>query len=187
MSKSVIGVAVLFGMAAVMVAADVAQNLVPDTGFRHTSFESPGFYPRTPDGRPVPTTWVRHRVIRPGDVRLNRDRNSVTMKGGKSFLHSSRFPVKAGQSYSISLKAEGKGKVSIQALWWKRHNNVGRGKGLPVPHKTIALEPLTLDNETKLISAVATASPGADAAYVRVIVEDGTITVSEPSVTASAE
>lgn len=107
MSKRVIGLAVLFGMVAAMVAADVAGNLVPDPEFRHTSLESPRFYPRTPDGKPVPTTWVRHQTILPSEVRLNKDRNSVAMKGGKSFLHSSRFPVKAGQSYRMTLKVEG--------------------------------------------------------------------------------
>ena len=43
-------------------------------------------------------------------------------------------------------------------------------------------EPVTLDGETKVISGVDTPSPGADEAYIRIVVEDGTVTVSEPSV-----
>ena len=182
MKKSVIGLAVLFGMVAAMADDDIAANLVPDPGFSHTSFESPRFYPRTPDGKPVPTTWVRHQINLPSEVNLNKDANSVSMKGGKSFLHSSRFPVKAGQSYAVSLKVEGKGKVSIETLWWKKDHGLADGKGLPVPHRTVAVEPVTLDDEAKVISGVDTPSPGADEAYIRIVVEDGTVTVSEPSV-----
>jgi hypothetical protein len=91
--------------------------------------------------------------------------------------------VKPGQSYNISLKVEGKGTVSIETLWWKKSHSAIRGKGLPDPHRTIAVKPLELNNETKVITGVATTSKGADEGYIRIVVEDGTVTVSEPSVT----
>jgi len=187
MNKNVIGLVVLFGMVAALAADVVVKNLVADPGFQHTSFESPRFYPRTPDGKPVPTTWVRHQINLPSEVNLNKDAKSVTMKGGKSLLHSSRFPVKAGQSYTVSLKVQGKGKVSIETLWWQKGHRLADGEGLPVPHRTVAVKPVTLDDETKVISGVDTPSPKANEAYIRIVVEDGTVTVSEPSVTQMKE
>ena len=85
------------------------------------------------------------------------------------------------KKYNISVKAQGKGKVSVECLWWTRYDD--DGIGMAKPHRTFAVKATELKDETRDITGQDTAPKEAKRAYIRIVVEEGTITVSNPSVT----
>jgi hypothetical protein len=80
----VIGWAVAFAIVTVVVDAAVAQNLIYAPAFQSTNFQSAHFYPRDKNGKSLPTTWVRHRVVLPSEVNLD-GKDGATMKGARHF------------------------------------------------------------------------------------------------------
>lgn len=152
-------------------AADQAGNLVKDAAFKQADFEPLA----------EKTTWLWYQIVAPSEAKLDKAKGTVALTGGKTFLHSSAFDVAPEKKYTISVKAQGKGKISVECLWWTRYDD--DGIGMAKPHRTFAVEATELKDETRDISGQDTAPTDAKRAYIRVVVEEGTVTVSNPSVT----
>lgn len=163
MLRTIAGVFVCVALATGMGAA--ADNLVPDPEFKEADFTT----------MPEEYTWIYYQIAGPSSV--EKGDGQVTLTGGRSFLHSAAFDVEPGREYEVSVQAEGQGKVSIEMLWWQRHTRLSIA--MADPHRTIPVEPTEVDGE-QTVSGVATASPDAKRAYIRFVVEDGTVTLSEP-------
>ncbi len=175
-----IRLAVILVVSAVIICGATAaraasKNLVPDPGFQKADFA------------PLvdKTTWRWHPIAAPSEAALDKAKKEVKLTGGKTFLHSPVFDVTPGHAYEIKVKAEGAGKVSIQCLWWTVYK--GDDIGMASPHCTMPQNPVALDNEAKTFDVLDGAPKDATRAYIRVIVEEGAVTISEPSVTPSAE
>jgi len=156
---------VLFGLAAGAAMVTNAQdNLLPDPEFKQADF------------KPLAekTTWRWYQINAPSEAKV--EGAAVSMTGGKTFLHSSRFAVTPDQSYQISLKAQGKGKVSIESLWWAADGSMTK------PHRTFAVKPMDVTEAAQDVAGADTAPKEAKEAYIRVVVEEGTVTVSAPKV-----
>jgi len=80
----VISWAVAFAIVIAMVDAAVAQNQIYAPAFQSTNFQSARFYPRDENGKSLPTTWVRHRVVLPTEVNLD-GKGGATMKRARLF------------------------------------------------------------------------------------------------------
>jgi len=165
--KLAFGAMALAGLAAS--AAMAADNLVPDPDFKKVQFEPPTYE----------SSWVPYQINSPYEAKLDAAAGKITLTGGKTFLHSSKFAVSAGKAYAIGLQAEGKGKVSVECLWWTADG------GMTEPHRTIPVEPVELKGEPKALEGKATAPTNAATLYIRAVVEDGTITLAKPVVTAA--
>lgn len=148
------------------------KNLLPDAKFKKADLD--------PLADPDKTTWCWYVIEVPSEATRDKKKKSVTLKGGKTFLHSSAFDVVAGQAYEMELTAEGEGKVSIESLWWTRYDKDGIGQASP--HRTWAVKPVEIKGEQKLIAGTDTAPEGAKQVYIRIVVESGTITISKPGV-----
>jgi hypothetical protein len=151
-----------------MISAVFAANLVPDPEFKKADF------------KPLPkdTTWLWYQISAPSKAELLKGR--VSMTGGKTFLHSSAFDVEPGKKYEVSLKASGKGQVSVEFLWWETYNDMGIKQA--EPHRTIPVEPTEIKGGEKELKGAGTAPKKAKRAYIRVVVEKGSVTVSNPKV-----
>ena len=147
-----------------------AQNLVPDPGFKQADFSPEAAIENK-------TTWLWYQIVAPSEATLDKAKGAVTMKGGKTFLHSSRFKVAAGKSYHVAVKAQGTGKVSLEYLWWTADG------GMTKPHRTIPVKQAELKDATQALEGADKAPEGAAEAYIRIVVEEGTVTISEPNVT----
>ena len=158
-------------MVAIFISASVgaAENLIADPGFKKANFE-----PLAED-----TTWLWYQIEAPSEAEIVEDASAVKMTGGKTFLHSSRFKVEPGKNYQTQLTAEGKGKASVEFLWWTEDG------GMADPHRTIPIEPVEIKEGKQKLEGADTAPEKAAEAYIRVVVEAGTVTVSEPTVTAA--
>lgn len=145
-------------------------NLVPDPKFANADF------------KPLAekTTWQSHQIETPSSVELDKGKESVAVTGGKTFLHSSVLDVKEGETYECSVQAQGKGKVSIECLWWAKYGD--DGIEMTKPHRTVAAEPVEVGDQAKAVSGKSQAPAGAKKAYIRIVVEGGTVTVSSPKV-----
>ena len=165
LNKHVALLSVLFVgvMASVAVGAD---NLVPDPAFAKANFT-----PLTYE-----SSWMWYQINGPSEAKLDSAAKTITLTGGKTFLHSSKFAVKAGRKYRVDLTAQGKGKVQIEFLWWTAEG------GMASTHDMVAVEPTELKDGENKLGAVVTAPENAAEAYIRVVVMDGTATVSAPSV-----
>lgn len=157
--------AVFTGTAASGHAAE-PENLIKDA-----KFEKADFAPLAEN-----TAWRWYQIAAPSEVKLDKAKGTVTMTGGKTFLHSALAGVTPAGKYRMGLKAEGKGKVSIESLWWSADG------GMAKPHRTIPVKPVELKGEAKTLTGEDTAPEGAAMLYIRVVVEEGTITVSSPAV-----
>jgi len=172
--KMLFGAVVCTGLAVTAaLAAEKTGNLVADPSFKQADFA-----PLAKE-----TTWLWYQIVAPSEAKLDKDKAAVTMTGGKTFLHSAAFDVTAEKKYNISVKAQGKGKIYIECLWWTRYDD--DGIGMAKPHRTFAVEATEIGDETKKIAGQDTAPKEAKRAYIRVVVEEGTVTVSAPSVTAA--
>lgn len=147
--------------------AGIADNLVKDAEFQEVDFSPKAI--RT-------STWVTYIIEMPSETTLDKDKKAVTMKGGKTFLHSSKFDVEAGKKYEISFKADGKGTVSAETLWWDKDG------GMANPHRGIPIKPTQVDGSQEL-KGTDTAPKDAATCYIRLVVEKGTVTCSAPNVT----
>jgi len=161
--------AVVIGALAGFVAAQAA-NLVPDPGFKKANFTPPS----------KNTTWRKYQISAPSAGQVDAARGAVTLKGGKTFLHSSAFDVTPGRKYNVSLKAAGKGKVSVEFLWWTRYSD--DSIEMADPHRTIPIKPTAVGDAAKTLTGNATAPKGAKRAYIRIVVEGGAVTISDPAV-----
>jgi hypothetical protein len=145
-------------------------NLVPDPKFANADF------------KPLAekTTWLSHQIETPSSAEVDKGNESVAVTGGKTFLHCSVFDVKEGETYECSVQAKGKGKVSIECLWWARHGD--DGIEMTKPHRTPVAEPVEVGDQAKTVSGKSQAPPGAKKMYIRIVVEAGTVSVSSPKV-----
>jgi len=148
-----------------------AQNLIPDPQFKKFDYD-PTKHLETWKER-----WIPYQIKAPSEWKLDAGKAAVEMKGGETFLHSPRFPVKPGQKLSISVMAQGTGKVSVQCLYWTEDG------GMADPHRTIPIEPVELKGKSQKVAGTDTVSEKAVEAYIRIVVQDGTVTVSQPVVT----
>ena len=148
-----------------------AQNLVPDPNFREADFAPQA-------AMESKTRWLWYQIVAPSEATLDKGQGTATMKGGKTFLHSSRFKITSGKSYKVSVKAQGTGKVSLEYLWWTANGAMTK------PHRTTAVKQAELKEAAQRLEGTYAAPEKAAEAYIRMIVEDGTITLSAPTVTA---
>jgi hypothetical protein len=163
-----IGLALLVVSFVGMAAALADGNALPDPKFSNAHFAPLA----------EKTTWLSYVIESPSTTKLDKKTNSVTMTGGKTFLHSSKFAVEPKAKYSYKLTVKGTGTVSIQTLWWTKDDAMAK------PHRTFSVKKVVLKNgETKTITGTDTASANAAKAYIRIVVEKGTVTVSQPVVT----
>lgn len=147
------------------------SNCVPDPQFSKADFK-----PLCPK-----TTWRSYIIASPSKTVLNKKAKSITLSGGKTFLHSSKFPVEPGTKYTYKLQVKGSGKVSVQTLWWTKDD------GMADPHRTFSIKAVELKNATETITGTDTAPKNAARAYIRIVVENGTVTVSNLKVTKSSQ
>ncbi|MFN2352880.1 MAG: hypothetical protein ABR497_13160, partial [Kiritimatiellia bacterium] len=118
---TVLGIMIAGG---ILAASASAANLINDPGFKQTKFS-----PLQSD-----SSWFWYQINGPSGAEVDPGAGTITLTGGKTFLHSTRFPVKPGKQYNISVQAKGSGKVSFECLWWKAQG------GMAEPHRTIPLE-----------------------------------------------
>lgn len=170
--KSVVLSLLRISLVVALFAASVAhgKNLIADPQFVEVDFESPHYQRATELG----FKWLRHQVRLPSEA--EKSGSEITLKGGVTFLHSARFAVVPGTEYKAVVTVKGKGKVRLELLWW--------GKGVTT-HRSIAVETTEIDTTApETISGVVTAPDNAAEAYLRIAVEDGSVTVSAPEVVA---
>ncbi len=158
-------------LAGAAVAQEKPANLLPDPVFAEVNL----------DPLAEKTTWIWHEIVLPSEARVDEQAKSMTLIGGKTFLHSGTFDVQPGASYAITLKAAGTGKVSVECLWWKRYEEAAIE--MTEPHRTISRTPVEVTAEGIKVDVHDTAPEGATKAYIRIVVEGGEVTLSEPSVT----
>lgn len=142
-----------------------AGNLIPDPEFKNAALK-----PLTPE-----SSWRWYQINGPSDAVLDAAQGTLELTGGKTFLHSSRFEVTPGAEYSVSVSAQGSGKLSLEMLWWTK---AGGGAD---PHRAIPLDPTDLSAEFKEFKATAKAPDDAAEAYMRVVVSDGKAVVRQPA------
>ena len=169
--KCVAVVSLLAAGALMPALAAGADNLVPDPKFERADFATrPHYQAVVEKGLP----WIFHIIEQTGNCDVVKDGAAVTISGGKTFLHSSRFKVEPGVQYEVGLTVlGGNAEVSLEILWWPGSRD-------------IAVEPLRPEGATeqkpRTISGVVTAPEGADEAYLRIAVKDGSIKATSPSV-----
>jgi len=156
---------ILLAAALSVAAAALAEekNLAPDPSFQEGE-----------------KTWLGYVIENPSTWTFNAAQGgepaSVTLTGGRTFLHSSRFAVTAGKTYRIAFKAKGDGKVSPGLLWWKPEF------GMAEPHWTRPEQPLAAEAAWKDFTVEFPASPESTEVYVRFEVTAGSATISSVSV-----
>jgi hypothetical protein len=166
----------VFVSPAVAEDAQTPPNLVPDPDFSEVDFA-----PLAEE-----TTWRWYEIVLPCDAELDEENASVTLSGGKVFLHSSAFDVEPGRIYDVSVQAAGKGTISVECLWWVKYED--SGLIMADPHRTVPIEPAEVVDEAEMtVSGQATAPENAKRMYIRIVVEDGEFDVSAPAVRAAAE
>jgi len=163
--------AIVLFLGLVWSAAAGPQNLIPDPQFKNFDYD-PLKHREVWKQR-----WIPYQIKAPSEWKLDAGKQAVELKGGQTFLHSPRFAVTAGKKLSVAVTAEGSGKVSVQFLWWKEDG------GMTEPHRTIPVEPVEVKGASQRITGTDTAPEGAAEAYIRIVVEEGTVTVSQPEVT----
>jgi hypothetical protein len=122
--------------------------------------------------------WHFYVIEAPAEVQYAK--GQATLTGGKAFLHSSVFKVEAGKDYQISLEAKGDGKVSVGLMWWKAYGD--DGVSTADPHWTRIEEPTKVCESGHTVKATFKASPEATRAYLRLVVTEGSVTVSDLNV-----
>lgn len=147
------------------------QNHISDPTFSNFDYD-PAKHQETWKER-----WIPHQIKAPSEWKADAAKGTVELTGGETFLHSPYFVAKPGQKLAISVMAEGKGHVSVECLWWTDDG------GMADPHRTIPIEPVELTGDSQRVSGVATVPEEAGQAYIRIVVRDGTVTVSKPEVT----
>jgi len=143
------------------------QNLIPDPAFKAANF----------DPLAEESSWWYYQIVLPSSAEKQGD--AVTLEGGKTFLHSSPFAVEAGKTYAVQLSASGTGKLSIEILWWAEYGEE-TGAKMASPHRVVLVEPKAVMGDMKAFKGEAAAPEGATAAYIRIVAEDGTVTVTSP-------
>jgi len=151
-------------------AQEGKDNLIPDPAFKKFGYDP------TKHREVWKERWIPHQIKTPSEWKLDGGKAAVELKGGETFLHSPRYAVKPGQKFSIAVTAEGKGTLSVQCLWWTAEGDMAQ------PHRTIPIEPVELKGDSQRVEGTDTAPEGASEAYIRIVVQDGTITVSQPEV-----
>ena len=122
--------------------------------------------------------WHFYVIEAPAEVQYTK--GQAALKGGKAFLHSSVFKVEAGKEYHVSLKAKGDGKVSAGLMWWKTYGD--DGVSTADPHWTRMEEPVKVCESGHTVKATFKASPEATRAYLRLVVTEGSVAVSDLNV-----
>jgi len=86
----------------------------------------------------LPAAWRFHDVVRPARIDVTKaDAHGgshaivLSAEGGRGFLHSSLFPVKAGRTYEAAIWAKGSGRVGLQLVWWKRYDRIAIERAEP--------------------------------------------------------
>jgi hypothetical protein len=158
-------------LAGAAVAQEKPANLLPDPAFADVNL----------DPLAEKTSWIWHQIVLPSEASADKQAKSMTLSGGKTFLHSGTFDVKPGASYAITLRAAGTGKVSVECLWWKRYEQAAIE--MTEPHRTIPRTPVEVTADGIKVDVRDTAPEGAAKAYIRIVVEEGEVTLSEPNVT----
>jgi len=105
------------------------------------------------------------------------DPDRVKLTGGKAFLHSSAFDVKAGCKYRVAFRARGEGEVQVGMLWWEKYDD--DSILMAKPHWTKQESATKPGKDWKNIEAEFTASEKATKAYIRFVVEKGEVEISE--------
>ncbi len=147
-----------------------ARNLVPDPAFAEADLSRLA----------TETTWRVYQIAAPSSAVVDKDTASVALEGGKTFLHSSAFTVEPGTSYRIQITGRGDGVVSVELLWWTRYDD--EGIAMAKPHRTYAIKAKKLTGKEAVLTGTDTAPKDALRAYIRIVAENGTVTVSKPSV-----
>ena len=141
--------------------------------------------------------WKFFEIELPASV--SYESGKAVLAGKRVFLHSMAFDVEAGKDYTVQVKGEGTGNISVGLLWWSSYDeNTIRAAE---PHWSKMSEPETLAGETINLKQTFTAPKDATRAYLRIEVaevpkregeeadniiepEPTKVTVSNPSVTA---
>ena len=171
MSRNLVRTFVFATLLGVLFAASAsAKNMIPDPDFKKFA-EGP-----IPQADAWKKHWIPFQIMGPSQWKVQPDAGAVELKGGKTFLHSPRFKVEVGQKLTLALTAKGKGKVSIQCLYWTAEG------GMADTHRTVVVKPVKVEGKKKDLQGTDTVPEGAAEAYIRIVVEDGTLTVSDPTV-----
>jgi len=143
-----------------------APNLLPDPGFERAVLA-----PDSWEG-----TWLWYRLAGPSAATLDKPKGAVTLTGGRTLLHSSRFEVEPETFYRISVDARGTGEVSVECLWWDKNRGIVR------PHRTVAAKPVAVAAETEAVTGDVESPPHAHGCTVRIAVANGTVEIWRPVV-----
>ena len=148
--------------------AAAEDNLLPDPAFAQGEETWPAYVLEMPSVH----SFIPAKDDAPAAVRLS---------GGRTFLHSSRFPVQGGRTYRLSFDARGDGKVWPGFLWW------GEGFSMVQPHWTRPEEGLAVDDLWKCYAVEFPAPEASTEAYVRFEVKQGAVRLASVRVSECPE
>ena len=145
------------------------ENMIPDPQFK--KFD----YSPVEHREEWKEYWRSYQIEKPGKWSAKAGAAEIT--GGKTFVHSPYFGVEPGQTLQIRLSASGDGKVGVQCLYWTAEGGTAK------KHRTIPIEVTAVKEEKSTLQGTDTVPEEAAEAYIRIVVEGGTVSVSEPKVT----
>jgi hypothetical protein len=121
--------------------------------------------------------WIAHEIELPATAAFAPP--AVTLTGGVVFLHSAAFDVEPGQAIEVRFHARGSGQVTAGFTWWQINNDeVARRAD---PHLTLMPEPVQ-PGDGRVVTFQATVPASARRAYLRIVVRQGEVVVSDPIV-----
>ena len=155
-------------LATVASTAAPPPNLAPDTKFQDGDIAALD-----------PPTWRWDPIRSPSEARVDKAKGLVTLVGGRTFLCSGHFGVKAETFYKIGLTARGRATIELECLWWDE-------KGMPArPHRLVAVGSTAVEDETKVVFGDVEAPVTARTGQLRVVATDGTLVLSDPIIQAT--
>jgi len=121
--------------------------------------------------------WNFHEIVLPvtyevdqGTARDGKNSLKFACKKGKGFMHSAAFPVKAKRQYTIAAWIKGKGKVSLELLWWAKYGD--DEIAMCKHHRDIVVKPTQASGGWQRIMGRVTSPEDATKAYVRIVGEE---------------
>lgn len=128
--------------------------------------------------------WNFHEIVLPvtydvdqKGARAGKNSLKLACKKGKGFMHSGAFAVKPKKQYAVAAWIKGKGKVSLELLWWKKYSD--DEIEMCKHHRDIVVKPTPAAGEWQRIVARVTAPEDAAKAYVRIVGEEADVWVDD--------
>ena len=132
--------------------------------------------------------WTFYEIVLPvADVVDKKEGHAsatclkLETKKGKGFLHSAAFDVSAGTTYELSGWVKGKGKASLEFLWWVKYSD---DEIEMCKHHQDIVPPVQASDKWERTAKLFTAPEGATKAYVRLVGEEADVCFDDISVLA---